>query len=64
MLLPEDPLKQVLIISATEREVSAILTTLSPRQRTEVLLVATKVIKSMFQDKPHPDKGTGKMSFN
>jgi hypothetical protein len=42
--------KQVLVINATEREVNTILTTLSPRQRTEVLLTATNIVKNMFID--------------
>ncbi|HEY51842.1 MAG TPA: hypothetical protein G4N94_00080 [Caldilineae bacterium] len=42
------PPKQVLVISATERETNTILTTLSARQRTEALLVAANIVRNMF----------------
>jgi hypothetical protein len=42
--------KQVLVVDATEREINTIMTTLSPRQRTEALLTAAHIIRTMFTD--------------
>jgi hypothetical protein len=55
MSQPQKPPQQMLIINATEREVNMILTTLSPRQRTEVLLKASTIIRNMFVDPIRPN---------